>query len=136
MFKRMSLVLGLVAALMFTTIAFAQTPVMRAAAAATTRISFAPGTTEYTLTTNMTPGVSQSYVLGVSAQQALFVLKSGDASVQVFGPLGDQLIAPNTQPGPYTVYAAQTGDYTIVLSGQGAVTLTVAVPPFGLPARL
>jgi hypothetical protein len=114
-----------------TTTAFAQTATNQPLPSSLTRIHFVPGTSAYAFTTNLAPGVVQGYVLGISAGQTIFITKSGNASVQVLDPGGNVVGAPTTQVGPWGVGATQSGDYTLVLNGQGYVTVSIYVPPVG-----
>jgi hypothetical protein len=131
MLKRIGFVLALIAAMATTTAAFAQAPTDVPLPATRVRINFVPGTSAYTLTTNLTQGVSQGYVLGLASQQVLYVTQSGNASVQVLDPYDNVLAGTTTQPGPWGVGIPQTGDYTVVLFGQGLVAITFHVPPLG-----
>lgn len=135
MLRRIGLVIAFMAALAITTTAFAQAPGDLPSPAESTRIQFAPGTTAYTFTTNLSQGTSQSYVLGLAANQVLYVLQSSTASIQVFGPQGIPLAAATTQAGPWGVAIHQTGDYTLVLLGQGNVSVSLYVPPLGASAH-
>lgn len=135
MLKRIGLLLALVAALAITTTAFAQAPGDFPTPAGSTRINFEPGTTAYTFSTALDQGVSQRYVFGVAASQVLYVIKSGNASVQVFDPQGSPLSAAIIQPGPWGVAIHQTGDHSLELLGQGIVSLTLYVPPLGASAH-
>ena len=129
MFKQIGLLIFLVAALMWPGTAFAQAPASISPPAATTPIDFFPGTSSYTFTTNLALGVSQGYVVWAAAQQSLYITKSGDANVEVFDPMGNILATPTTQPGPWGVTATRSGNYTLVLYGQGLVTLSIFIPP-------
>lgn len=135
MLKRIGLVVAFMATLAMSTTAFAQAPGDLPSPAENTRIQFVPGTTAYTLTTNLHQGASQGYVLGLAATQVLYVLQSSNASVQVFDPQGIPLAAPTTQAGPWGVAIHQTGDYTVVLLGQGNVSVSLYVPPLGASAH-
>lgn len=135
MLKRIGLLIALVAALAATTTAFAQAPGDLPLPAENTRIQFVPGTTSYTFTTNLTQGVSQGYVLGLAANQVLYVLQSSNARIQVFDPQDSPLAAATTQAGPWGVAIHQTGDYTLVLVGQGSVSVSLYVPPLGASAH-
>ncbi len=131
MLMRIGLLLALIAGLAVTTTAFAQAPTDVPPPVTRTRINFPPGTSAYTLTTNLTQGVSQGYVLRVAARQMMFITKSGNASVEVLDPQDSVLIGASTAPGPWGFEITGAGDYTVVLYGQGGVTLTFYVPPRG-----
>jgi hypothetical protein len=134
MLKRFGLMLALIAATAVTT-AFAQAPTNLPLPVTRTRINFVPGTSAYTLTEELTQGVSQGYVLRLAAQQVLYMTQNGNASIQVLDPRDNVLVGTTTQAGPWGVGIPQTGDYTVVIYGQGSVTLTFYVPPLGLSSQ-
>lgn len=129
MLKRIGFVLALIGVIAIHTTAFAQAPIAVPPPATLTRISFAPGTSAYTLTTDLQPGVSQGYVLWVAAGQMMYITKTGYASVQVLDPREIELVGPSTPAGPWGVQMTMTGDFMLVLSGQGVVTLSIYIPP-------
>ena len=43
--------------------------------------------------------------------------------------LGNLLADASSQPGPWSVTTSQGGNYTLVLSGQGLVSVTITLPP-------
>jgi hypothetical protein len=134
MLKRIGLTFALIAAMALTT-AFAQAPTVVPLPGTRTRISFLPGTSAYTLTTSLTQGVSEGFVLRVAAGQSIFITKTGDAIVQVLDPQDTVVIGPFTSVGPVGVQAAESGDYTVVFYGQGQSTFTVYIPALGVGTR-
>ncbi|MCD6290018.1 MAG: hypothetical protein J7M34_05890 [Anaerolineae bacterium] len=96
------------------------------------RIQFAPGNASAEFAVTLTSGVPKAYVLRVMAGQQLYVSALGehDVVVSVFGP-GDVPIPVERmgRPGLWRADIPQTGDYTIVLLGEGDVSVTVYVPP-------
>lgn len=139
MFKRILSVSALVLALILSTLTFGGGAAPRALAApadapaAAQRISFPPGGTSFTLSTTLTQGVAQSYVLGIGAGQNLYLTLYGSVMAQVFDPVGTSLAGPTGQQGPWGTAATTTGDYTVTLTGSGAATVIFYVPPFALP---
>ena len=127
MFKRLSILGAVILALAIPAAVYA------GGAADPVRIDFLPGTSAYTFTTNLVAGVPQDYVLTILAGQTLYIIKNGSAKTQVIDPLGNALTGMSAQPGPYGVAISQTGDYTVVLSGNGMTTVSLYVPPFGAP---
>jgi hypothetical protein len=93
-----------------------------------TRLSFAPGNAAATITTSLVSGSPQGYVLTVLGGQRIYIAATGLAQVQVLGP-GDTPLKTLGGVGLWAVDAAQTGDYTVVVFGSGATSLTVYVPP-------
>ncbi|HEY65921.1 MAG TPA: hypothetical protein G4O02_15270 [Caldilineae bacterium] len=96
------------------------------------RIQFAPGTASYEFTTTLVAGTPKAYVLRVMAGQRLYVSALGESevTVAVFGP--DDVLIPTTRsgrPGLWFADIPETGDYTIVLYGEGEVSVTVYIPP-------
>ncbi len=110
---------------------------MGAAPAAPTppqRITIPPDDTTVTFTTNLVPGVSQSYVLRLLAQQQLFVATDNDlATLDVLSPGGSALPPTYAQPGNWEFFAPATGDYALTFAGQGPLTPTITVSPAALP---
>lgn len=96
------------------------------------RIQFAPGTASYEFTTTLAPGIPRSYVLRILAGQVLYisVLSEKEVSVAVLGPEGTALPVTRTgRPGGWSVDIPRTGDYTLVLQGEGEAKVTVYIPP-------
>lgn len=135
MFKRISLVIALVAALVLTATAYARTSASTVLPDSVTRINFVPGTSSYTFTTNLTLGSPQAYVLGVSSRQIIYVTMSGNAGIELLDPLNNILQASTSQPGPWGVAAPMAGDYTLVLDGQGTITVSIYIPPAWMPQQ-
>jgi hypothetical protein len=108
-------------------------PAWGAAAAppAPQRIDFAPGATSATATADLAPGVPAAYVLNVAVGQRMFVAAQGegDATPTLLSPGGSSLPPLSSTPGLWQFDLPEVGDYTILLDGQGPVTLTVTVPP-------
>lgn len=128
MFKRIGVALSLVAAFMFSGTAFAMSPASVPLPASLTRIHFVPGTSSYTFTANLAQGVPQGFVLAVSSHQSIYVTKTGNATAEMLDTQNSILGAATSQPGPWGVTAAQSGDYTLVLDGQGSVTVSLYIP--------
>lgn len=133
MYKKIGFAIFLIFALMWPGTAFAQTPASIPPPASFTRLNFVPGTSSYTFTTNLASGISQGYVIGISAQQSLYITKSGNANVEVFDPIGNILLTPTTDPGPRGAVAPRNGDYHFILYGQGPVTVSIYVPQPSFP---
>jgi photosystem II stability/assembly factor-like uncharacterized protein len=96
-------------------------------------IHFAPGSTTYTLTTDLTSGVPQAYTLQAQAGQHMTITASGQVSLQVYGPQDNPLTDVLSQPGPWETNLPQTGNYSLALLGAGKVTLSIYISP--LPAQ-
>lgn len=133
MYKKIGFAISLIFALIWTETAFAQTSASIPPPALFTRINFVPGTNSYTITTNLASGISQGYVLGISAQQSLYLTKTGNANVEAFDPIGNIFVTPATDAGPRGAAAARSGDYTLILYGQGPVTVSIYVPQGSFP---
>ncbi len=140
MFKRIVIAISALAPLLLAVTAFAQAPAMAAAPGPATRINFVPGTTSFTFSANLVQGAPQSYVMTVSQGQAMYITKTGNATVQVLDSNNQPITGANGQPGPWGAKAPDTGDFTLLLNGQGPVTVSVFIPPvgqtLGLPAPL
>jgi hypothetical protein len=92
------------------------------------RVSFAPGDAATTFSTTLASGSPQGYSLTVMGGQRIYIAATGQAQVQVLGP-GDTRLKTLGGVGLWAVDAAQTGDYTVVVFGTGAITVTIFVPP-------
>jgi hypothetical protein len=92
------------------------------------RISFAPEDAATTFTTTLASGSPQGYVLTVLGGQRIYISATGQAQVQVLGA-GDAQLKTLGGVGLWAVDASQTGDYTVVVFGTGATTVTIFVPP-------
>ena len=93
-----------------------------------TRVNFAAGDAATTFTTTLASGSPQGYVLTVLGGQRIYVAATGQAQVEVLGA-GDALLKTLGGVGLWAVDAPKTGDYTVVLVGSGATTVTIYVPP-------
>jgi photosystem II stability/assembly factor-like uncharacterized protein len=93
------------------------------------QINFAPGSTSYTLTINLTPGVPQAYALQAQAGQQMTITTSDQVSFQIYDPQDNPLTGVLSQPGSWETNLPQTGNYSLVLLGGGQVTLSVYISP-------
>ncbi len=137
MLKRVAAVVAMVATLVLSLAALglgAGVPAAEAASPGGQRIYFPAGGTSYTLYTSLAPDSPQSYVLGITAGQALYVTKYGSATVEVLDRRGTVLAGPASEQGPWGVIIPETGDYTVTLAGNGAATVTFEIPSAGQPA--
>ena len=94
------------------------------------RVRFAVGATSATLQPTLTRGAPIGYVLGIGAGQQLWVTAPlGDLSFWVLDAEGKTLspISRTTRVGEYAI--PRTGDYTLVLDGNGPVQVVVEIPP-------
>jgi hypothetical protein len=95
-----------------------------------TRINFAPGNASTTFTTNLAAGAAQGYVLQVLGGQQLYVSATGNATVGVLDPSDIPMAIQRAgRPGLWIVGIPVTGDYTVVVYGDGVSTVTIYVPP-------
>lgn len=95
------------------------------------RINFPVGGTNFTFTTHLDKSVPDRYVLQVLAQQKMTITSSTNVSIEVFNT-DDKLVGATTAaPGQWLGTIPQTGDYIIVLHGDGFVTVTIAIPAPG-----
>jgi photosystem II stability/assembly factor-like uncharacterized protein len=93
------------------------------------RINFAPGATSATVSANLTPGISQGYILGAQAGQQMAIAASGNTTLALLDPGHNPLPPTSFAPGQWEFALPETGDYSIALLGQGQVTLTVSISP-------
>ncbi len=114
-------------------------PLAPATAPAPQRIAFAPGATSVTAKADLSQGVWQAYVLHVAVGQTMFITIQANtiqdnatqsaASLDVRDPGGSSLSPLSTTAGQWQFGLPEVGDYTLLLQGQGPVTLTVTIPP-------
>ncbi len=101
-----------------------------AAPASTERVRFAAGATSATLEATLTRGTPAGYSLGIGAGQRLWVTATvGDVGFWLLDPDGKTLspLSRTTRVGEFAI--PRTGDYTLVLDGDGAVQVMVEIPP-------
>jgi photosystem II stability/assembly factor-like uncharacterized protein len=96
-------------------------------------IHFAPGSTTYTLTADLSPGVPQAYALRAQAGQRMTITTSGQVSAQLYDPQDNPLTGVLSQPGPWETNLPQNGNYSLALLGAGKVTLSIYISP--MPAQ-
>jgi len=100
------------------------------APATSEEVRFAAGATSATLETTLRRGAPAGYRLGIGAGQRLWVTATlGDVDFWVLDPDGKTLSPINrtTRVGEYAI--PRTGDYTLVLDGEGAAQVIVEIPP-------
>lgn len=98
------------------------------------QLHFPPGGTVLQLETSLLPGVRKGLVLRLLAGQRMFLTAPrGDVSFHVLDPERKRLtsITPRTtRSGAWAI--PRSGDYTIVMEGNGPVHLVIDVPPPGV----
>jgi hypothetical protein len=97
----------------------------------TERVRFPAGGTSATLEPTLTRGAPIGYVMGIGAGQRLWVTAPlGDMGFWVLDPSGKTLSPIVPQTARSAEYAIpRTGDYTLVLNGEGPVQVVVDIPP-------
>ncbi|HRJ41223.1 MAG: hypothetical protein KJZ86_00910 [Caldilineaceae bacterium] len=96
----------------------------------TERVRFATGTTSATLEATLARGAPIGYLLGIGAGQRLWVTATlGDVGFWLLDPEGKTLSPLNrtSRVGEYAI--PRTGNYTLVLDGEGPVQIVVEIPP-------
>lgn len=101
------------------------------ATAAAERITFPVGGTTFAFTTRLVSAAAQRYVLAILAQQTMTITSGSNVTIRVLDASGDIVQASTSSPGLWEGTIPQNGDYTIVLVGQGFVTVTIEIPPRG-----
>lgn len=101
------------------------------APASTERVRFPAGGTSATLEPTLTRGAPVGYLLGIGAGQRLWVTTPlGDVGFWVLDPGGKTLSPIVPQTARSAEYAIpRTGDYILVLNGEGPVQVVVDIPP-------
>lgn len=94
------------------------------------RLQFESGSTSDTVTTTLIPGVPKGYILRVQAGQEMFITLNRPANVVVLNPNGTRLPpSSSTINNQWQVVIPQTGDYTVVIGGEGETIITFFIPP-------
>jgi len=100
------------------------------------QVQFQPGTASETISMALVAGQPRGFTLRIAVGQTLYITFTGDASAGVLGPGDVQLADMAPGPGPRAVGIPRTGSYTVVLAGQGNVSLSVYIPPAGAGGAL
>ncbi len=95
------------------------------------RINFPVGGTNFTFTTRLDPVVPERYILQILTQQKMTITSSPNVTIEVFNAENKLVAATTSGPGTWEGIIPQTGDYVIVLHGDGFITVTIAIPPAG-----
>jgi hypothetical protein len=95
------------------------------------RINFPIHATNFTFSTHLNAGVPDRYVLQVLAQQTMTLTTSRNVTIQVFDAQGNPVKATTSSAGQWQGTIPQTGDYIIVLRGQGFINVSIDIPPPG-----
>lgn len=94
------------------------------------RVTFGSGNASATINTTLAAGQPKAYLIAVQAGQTLYVSTTGKVDVTAYGPGSAALVNGHADfPTRWTIPANTTGDYTFVVSGSGAETLTFYAPP-------
>lgn len=105
-------------------------PSETAAPTSTERVRFAAGATSAALEATLTRGTVVGYILGIGAGQRLWVTATaGDVGFWLLDPEGKTLtpLSRTTRVGEFGI--PRTGNYTLVLDGDGPVEVVVEIPP-------
>ncbi|HEY8477485.1 MAG TPA: hypothetical protein VIN09_11530 [Chloroflexota bacterium] len=95
------------------------------------RISFVPGSTSHTATVELRRGEPKALVLNVMGGQRMTVSADGGVRIAVFDA-EQRLVAPeSTGPGRWEGTVPGTGDYLVVIEGEGRAEVTITIPPRG-----
>jgi hypothetical protein len=95
------------------------------------RITFPVGGNTFTFTARLTKGEAQRFILRILAQQTMSITTASTVTVTVFNARNNPLQPTASSPGQWQGTIPETGDYVIVLLGQGLVTVTIEIPPPG-----
>ena len=97
------------------------------------RIRFAPGSTGYYFPVDLVQGLPTAYVLGISAQQQLYVSTQGNVTVALLDPNDNALQPLMPLAAQWQFAIPQTGDYTLVLMGSGTAWISTNIPALAGP---
>ena len=98
------------------------------------RINFPRGSTTYTFSPQLTADFAKGYILRTLAGQSLFVTSSNLIRFAVLDPDNFELPAFPTSSGQLLFRLPKTGDYTLIIAGEGSATIAIDVPP--LPQQI
>jgi photosystem II stability/assembly factor-like uncharacterized protein len=93
------------------------------------RIKFAQGANSATITTDLVEGTPQGYLLMITAGQNLTIETKAMLNVAVLDPQNDPLSLESPQTDEWETSIPETGDYIIVVFGQGPASITMKIPP-------
>jgi hypothetical protein len=97
-----------------------------------TPIQFQSGATSASFNVNTTAGTPLAYTLNVQPGQQMTVTTNGNATVTLLAPDKVTMIPSAQMPTHEWLYTLnQGGNYTLVLLGNGPVTVTVGIPALG-----
>jgi hypothetical protein len=99
------------------------------ATAAPDRITFPVGGNAFTFTARLIKGEPQRYILRILAQQKMSITTGSNVTITVLTSDNSYLQPSVSSPGQWQGTLPETGDYIIVLVGQGLVTVTIDIPP-------
>ncbi len=90
------------------------------------RVSFTAGATSVTLTAQLTRDTAAAYVLYVLQGQTMTVRVAPQANIAILDATGTTLTSASDA---VLIQTPRSGDYTVVVSGENAVTVTINIPP-------
>jgi hypothetical protein len=94
------------------------------------RISFSAGATAASLQTDLVQGTPYGYVMTVQANQAIQISLSGNATLALLDLQGDAMPPVIPVSGEWQFAPTQqSGDYDLILMGEGPVSLKITIPP-------
>ncbi len=104
-------------------------------------INFTPGSSGTSFTANLTQGFPLIYSLQIFAQQQVYVVTDGNATVALIDPHRNALTAVAPTRGKWNYAITQTGAYALVLLGDGQTHVSISIPPISVtptvtPARI
>jgi hypothetical protein len=92
-------------------------------------LKFAPNGSVYSIAEYLNDGVPVAYQVTANANQVIYLAVYGRTNIQVYNPKMAPVTNNMVMPGYLNLVAAESGIYTIVLSGLENVTLSVYLPP-------
>jgi len=90
-------------------------------------IIFPPGTNSIKFSTEMVDGIAQGYRLQGQAGQIVTLNTAGDLTLALLDAQNKALPASSPNPGHWVFKLPASGDYTLVLLGQGHVDATAGI---------
>lgn len=93
------------------------------------RISFDLGSASDSFVVNLEAGQSNGYILNITAGQQMYITIPNQVRLLVLDTRDNIMETNWVDTGHWIVTIPQTGDYTVVLYGEGQTFVTIYIPP-------
>lgn len=93
------------------------------------RISFDLGSASDSFVVNLEAGQSKGYILNITAGQQMYITIPNQVRLLMLDTWDNKMETNWVDTGHWIVTIPQTGDYTVVLYGEGQTFVTIYIPP-------